>query len=300
MKLGKALTLLSTTLFLNTVYAASDNASSCNKAYEQMDLVSAATFASKALSINQHDKDALICQGRVLSVQGKLDDALSSFKLADQESKDAFDKTIIALVTGHAYKDAAQYEQAVASYERSLEQAKIARSKAFERVAQQSIGNVYLKAMQYESALTSFLAANTLSANDNERGESYESVAQTYHLLGQHDSALEYQIKAFLMHEKAGTLDQYAHSSIELGRYYAAVKNFVSAERTLNKIIKFAKDQGGAYYEAYGYCILAQVKSATGDLVTAKKLIEQAKQIAKTSNDQALAEEIDKEAQGVI
>ena len=300
MKLGKALTLLSTTLFLNTVYAASDNASSCNKAYEQMDLVSAATFASKALSINQHDKDALICQGRVLSVQGKLDDALSSFKLADQESKDAFDKTIIALVTGHAYKDAAQYEQAVASYERSLEQAKIARSKAFERVAQQSIGNVYLKAMQYESALTSFLAANTLSANDNERGESYESVAQTYHLLGQHDSALEYQIKAFLMHEKAGTLDQYAHSSIELGRYYAAVKNFVSAERTLNKIIKFAKDQGGAYYEAYGYCILAQVKSATGDLVTAKKLIEQAKQIAKTSNDQALAEEIEKEAQGVI
>lgn len=300
MKLQKALTVLTTSLFLNTVYAASDDASSCNKAYDQLDLATALTFASKALTSNKHDKEALICQGRVFSAQGKLDDALSSFKLADKESKNPFDKTIVALVTGHAYKDAAQYDQAIASYEQSLAQAKIANSKAFERVAHQSIGNVHLKAKQYQSALASYLTANTLAANDNERGESYESVALAYHLLAQHDSALEYQIKAFLMHEKAGTLDQYAHSSIELGRYYAAAKNFASAERTLNKIIKFAKDQGGAYYEAYGYCILAQVKSATGDLASTKTLIDQAKQIAKAANDQTLTEEIEKETQGLL
>lgn len=300
MKTQKALTILFTSLFFNTIHAGSDNAFSCNKAYDQMDLTAASTFASKALAIDKHDKEALICQGRVLSAQGKLDDALSSFKLADKESKDAFDKTIVALVTGHAYKDASRYEQAIASYEQSLAQAQLTHSKAFERVAHQSIGNVHLRAKQYQSALSSYLAANTLAANDNERGESYESVALAYHLLEQHDLALEYQIKAFLMHEKAGTLDQYAHSSIELGRYYAAVKNFSNAERTLNKIIKFAKDQGGAYYEAYGYCILAQVKSATGDHATAKTLIDQAKQIAKVANDQALAEEIEKETQGLI
>jgi tetratricopeptide (TPR) repeat protein len=300
MKLQKALTVLFTSLFFNTIYAASDNAFSCNKAYDQMDLSTALSFATKALSADKHDKEALICQGRVHSAQGNLDDALSSFKLADKESKDAFDKTIIALVTGHAYKDAGQFEQAVLSYEQSLQQAKITHSKAFERVAHQSIGNVHRNAKQYQSALESYLTAHTLAANDNERGESFESVALAYHMLNQHDAALEYQIKAFLMHEKSGTLDQYAHSSIELGRYYAAVKNYANAERTLNKIIKFAKDQGGAYYEAYGYCILAQVKAANGDAITAKTLIDQARLIAKNTNDQALAEEIEKEAQGLI
>jgi tetratricopeptide (TPR) repeat protein len=300
MKLQKTLTILFTSLFFNTVYAASDDAFSCNKAYDQMDLPTALAFASKALSADKNDKEALICQGRVYSAQGKLEDALSAFKLADKQSQDAFDKTIVALVTGHAYKDAHQYEQAVLSYEESLKQAKITNSKAFERVAHQSIGNVHLITKRYQSALESYLTANTLVANDNERGESYESVAFAYHMLNQHDAALEYQIKAFLMHEKSGTLDQYAHSSIELGRYYAAVKNYANAERTLNKIIKFAKDQGGAYYEAYGYCILAQVKAANGDLATAKTLINQAKVIAKNTNDQGLAEEIEKETQGLI
>lgn len=300
MKLQKALTVLLTSLFFNNIYAASDNASACNKAYDQMDLATALGFAGKALNTDKSDKDALICQGRVYSAQGKLEGALSSFKLADKQSKDAFDKTIIALVTGHAYKDADQYQQAIAIYEQSLQQAKMARSKAFERVAYQSIGNAHLKARQYQSALDAYLTANTLSANDNERGESFESIALAHHKLNQHDSALEFQIKAYMMHEKSGTLDQYAHASIELGRYYAAAKNYERAERTLNKIIKFAQEQGGAYYEAYGYCILAQVKAATGDAATAKTLIEQAKQIAAKYHDQALAEEIDKETKGLI
>jgi len=300
MKLHKTLTVIATSLFFNTIYAASDNASACSKAYDQTDFPAALSFANKALDTNKNDKEALICQGRVYSGQGKLDDALKSFNLAEKQATDGFDKMIIALVSGHAYKDAGLYEQAIVSYEQSLQQAKSIKSKAFERVAYQSEGNVYLNSGKYQQALDSYLAGSALTANDNERGESFESIALAHHKLNQHDAALEFQIKAFMMHEKSGTLDQYAHASIELGRYYAAAKNYDRAERTLNKIIKFAKEQGGAYYEAYGYCILAQVKAATGDSATAKTLVDQAKSIAKNSHDQALTEEIEKETKGLI
>ncbi|MEO6118169.1 MAG: hypothetical protein ABIP37_03760, partial [Methylotenera sp.] len=113
-------------------------------------------------------------------------------------------------------------------------------------------------------------------------------------------AALEYQIKAYLMNEQVGSLDQYAHSSIELGSYYTITKNYVSAENVLNKIIKFAKEQGGAYYEAKGSYVLAKVKLATGDIPAAKTLIAHAKSIAKGTNDKALDVEIDQEIKGLI
>jgi len=300
MKLQLTLTTLLTALYFNNVYAISDNAHACNKAFEQGDFVTASTLATKALSADSRDRDALMCQGRTFSAQGDLKSALSAFKSAEKLSNDAFDKTIVALVTGHAYKNANQYEQAISSYQESLKQAGLAKSKAFERVSHMSIGNALFETKQYPMALESYLTATKLDANDNERGESFENIAETYHIMNQHDLALEYQIKAYFMHQKSGTPDQFAHSSIELGRYYAATKNYSSAEKTLNKIIKFANEQGGAYYEAQGYYVLAQVKAASGDMPSAKASIEKARLIAKSSNDATLDEEITKETQDLI
>ena len=300
MKLQSTLILLATSLYFNNVYAISDDAYACNKAYEQGDFSKASALAIKALTANNRDRDALMCQGRTYSAQGDLKSALAAFKSAETLSNDAFDKTVVALVTGHAYKNANQYEQAIASYQESLKQAVLARSKAFERVSHIGIGNVQFETKQYPAALESYLTANKLDANDNERGESLEHIAETYHVLNQHDLALEYQIKAYFMHQKSGTPDQFAHSSIELGRYYAAVKNYSNAENTLNKIIQFANEQGGPYYEAQGYCVLAQVKAATGDMQSAKAMIEKARLIAKNTNDAALDAEITKETEKLI
>lgn len=300
MKLQSTLTALATLLYFNNVYAISDEAYACNKAYEQGDFSKATTLAQKALSANSRDRDALMCQGRTYSAQGDLKSALSAFKSAETLSSNAFDKCVVALVTGHAYKRANQYEQAIASYQESLKQAGLANSKAFERVSHIGIGNVQFEIKQYPAALESYLTANKMDANDNERGESLEHIAETYHLLNQHDLALEYQIKASFMHQKVGTPDQYAHSSIELGRYYAAAKNYSSAENTLNKIIQYANEQGGPYYEAQGYCVLAQVKAATGDMQSAKVMVEKARQIAKSTNDTELDAEITKETENLI
>ncbi len=300
MKLQLTLTTFFTALYFNNVYAVSDDAYACNKAYERGDYSAATTLATKALNTDSHDRDALICQGRTYSAQGDLKSALTAFNSAGDLSSNAFDKTIVALVTGHAYKNADQYEQAIASYQESLKQAGLAKSKGFQRVSHVGIGNVLFKTKQYPLALESYLAATELDANDNERGESYEHIAEIYHLMNQHDQALEYQIKAYFMHQKSGTPDQFAHSSIELGRYYAATKNYSSAENTLNKIIKYANEQGGPYYEAQGCYVLAQVKAAAGDMDSAKTLIDKARLIAKNTNDKALDAEITKETENLI
>jgi len=300
MKLQITLTLIFTTLFFNNVHAITPEATTCNQALAKGDVTAALAQANTILKRNKNDKDALLCQGRALSTSGNLDAALAAFKLADAQSSDAFDQTIVALLTGHAYKAAKQYESAIVSYQQTITHAQAAKNKAFEFIAQNAIGDVAAETKQYPLALAAYLAGNKLAGNDNERGENCENIAFTYHRMNQHDLALEYQLKAYLMHDTVGTLDQYAHSSIELGRYYALTKNYVSAENVLNKIIKFAKDQGGAYYEAQASYVLAKVKVATGDIAAARTLIEYARTIAKNTNDNALAEEINQEAMGLL
>jgi len=300
MKLQNTLIVTLTSLFFNNVYAITPDAADCNKAFERGDLTAASASSEKALSSNKNDRDALICQGRILSTKDDLKGALASFKSADALSVDAFDKTVIALITGHAYKAAMQSEQAIASYQSAMEHAKKANHKGFERMSQIAIGDIHFAAKQTQSSLESYLAASQLDNNDNERGESYERIAFNYHTLNQHEQALEYQVKAYLMHEKSGTLDQYAHSSIELGRYYGLMKNYARAESTLNKIIQFAKERGGAYYEAQGSYVLAQIKVAMGDATAAKTLVVHAKSIAKNTNDKALEDEIQQETRDLF
>lgn len=297
MKLYITLTFVFISLFFNNVYAISPGASACNQAYVKGDLKEALAQATKLLNGNPSDKDALLCQGRVLSASGDLNAALAAFKLADVQSEDAFDKTIVTLLTGHAYAAGKQSDSAIASYQQAIVHAKSAKNQSFEYMAQNSIGDIYFEAKQYPLALAAYLSSNKLVSNDNERGESNERVALTYHFMNQHDLALEYQIKAFLMLSSVGTLDQYAHSGIELGRYYTIEKSYVSAENTLNKIIKFAKEQGGAYYEAQASYMLAKLKVATGDNASAQTLLAYAKRIAKDTHDKALAEEIEQETQ---
>jgi tetratricopeptide (TPR) repeat protein len=300
MNLQITLSSIIITLFLNNVYAESYEAKACKAALDKGDAMTALKQAEKAISNNNREIDAFICQGRALAASEKLDAALSSFKKADALATDAFDKTISTLLIGRTYHTLKQNELAITSFQQTLTHAKAANNQAFERIAHNAIGDVYFEDNQYAQALPEYMGGTKLAANDNERGESYEKVALTHHKMGQNDMALEYQLKAYLMHDTVGTLDQYAHTSVELGRYYAITKNYSGAENILNKIIKFAKEQGGAYYEAQGSYVLAQVKVATGDIPTAKTLIEKAKSIAKNTNDKALEMEITQETTGLF
>ncbi|MSP87066.1 MAG: hypothetical protein EXR38_05040 [Methylotenera sp.] len=300
MKLQTTLISIVISLFINNVYAKNAETIACNQALEKGNIDAALVQANKALNAHKNDKDALICQGRALAAKDDLNGALATFKLAEGRSSDAFDKTIATLLIGNTYKSLKQSDLAINSYQKTILNAQAAGNKAFERLGHNAMGDVYVTDQQLEQALEAYMLGRKLAANDNERGESCEKVALTYHNMNQHDLALEFQIKAYLLHDVVGTLDQYAHSSIELGRYYALVKNYVSAENTLNKIIKFAKEQGGSYFEAQASYVLAKVKVATRDIPAAKALIEHAKYIAKDTKDKALEDEINQEIQGLF
>ncbi len=299
MKFKSTLTILPILLFINNVYAVSDDAHKCNTAYSEGDYKTAEQAAQSALKANPADREALICQGRVASDLGNLDAALTAFQNADKLSNHPLDKAVISLISGHAYLSAKQYEKASASYQKALDQAVVARHQPMARSSHLGLANVQFESKQYQAALNTYMTAQKLDANDNDRGQSYEKIAETYHMLEQHDLALEYQIKAYFMHEKAGTMDQFAHTSIELGRYYLAVKNYARAEFTLNKIIKFARENGGAYYEAKGLAVLAQTKAASGDVEAAKTFVAQAKSVAKAIHDAGLDAEIQQETQSI-
>src|SRR6478735_12768439 len=53
---------------------------------------------------NKNDKEALICKGRALSLKGDTTNAISTIKLATAQATTPLDKTIIAILSGNAYK----------------------------------------------------------------------------------------------------------------------------------------------------------------------------------------------------
>ncbi|MBM3351101.1 MAG: tetratricopeptide repeat protein [Betaproteobacteria bacterium] len=300
MKKHFTLAFLFNLLIINNSYAISPDAADCNIAFERGDLQKAIAKSANALSVDGKDRDALMCRGRIHGVQKNLAAALADLTAADALSSHPFDKAVIALLSSHAYKASQQYEQAIASYQQTITLAQVAKHKGFERLSNLAIGDIRFNDKQYDQALDHYLKANLLDANDNERADSFERIALAYHKKGQHDAAIENGVKAFLMREKSGSLDQYAQTSIQLGRYYVAAKDYVKAESTLNRIIKFAKERGGAYYEAQGSYVMAQVKAATGDKASAKTLIEHAKSIATNSRDSELATEIETETRDLL
>lgn len=300
MKSQFTLVLIFNALFMHSIYAEEFNNTHCNNAVEKSNSNAALTMANSALENNKTNKDALICKGRALSATGNLPEATAAFKSAKDNTQDVFDQLIISILSGNAYALAKQYELAIADYQQAVSLAQTSKNQKYERIAHNLIGNAYLKTKDYDKALNAYLLSNKLASNDNERGESYENLALTHHLLKQNDLALEYQIKAYFMHERVGTLDQYAHSGIELGRYYTEAKNYTSAENTLNKIMKLANEQGGAYYEAQAKYMLAKVKVATGNTAAAKQLIADAQQIATSTKDVELEQEIQQETQGML
>lgn len=292
MKSFITLAILTNLLFINTINAEEVSTNTCNAAVNQQDAKLALSIATQLLAKNSKDNDAHICQGRALSLSGDLEGAIKAFNTAKLSTNDGFDQVVIHILLGNAYQNADKSSEAMQAYQTSADLAKAEKNANYERISYNFLGDVNFKAKQYQNALNAYTKAYALTANDNERGESYENIALTQFRLGALDEALAYQIKAFVMHEKVGSLDQFANSSITLGDYYRLNKNYIAAENTLNKIIKFSQAQGGAYFEAKASYTLAKVKHEMGDKLAAKKLIDHANNIALQTRDTALSQEI--------
>lgn len=266
---------------------------SCTQALNQGEFNKAISIADALLKSDMHDRDGLLCKGRALGAQGKYTEALSALTLGAKYSKQAFEQAVAYMLIGNLYKENHQYTAALASYDKSLTLCLQEKNQKFSHINYNLIGQTQALNHDLMAALISFKAGEKLAMNDNERADSYESIARTYSALDQHDLAIEYQVKAIVMQKRSGTLDQIANANLEMGRIYTAAKEFSNAEKAYSKLVQFAKDNGGAYYEAKAIIGLAMTKMITGDAVSAKSLLVDAQKIAKDTHDNDLLAEVD-------
>jgi tetratricopeptide (TPR) repeat protein len=297
MQLKNTLTVACTCLFLISFNANSTEVSAeikaCNDAVNEGNAKAALVQSEAILKTNATDYEGLLCKGRALSLQGNYADALAAMELAANSTDDIFAKTVSYILIGNLHKTNNKTEAAVKSYKKSIEMSEQKANKTYTRMSYNLIGDAYFDAKDNNSALDSYLISMSLANNDNERGESFENLAKTYHALGNHDKAIEFQLKATVMQKQAGSLTDYADSTLLLGQYFFDAKEYAHAERNYKRLAQFAKDNGGAYYEAKANYRLAEAMFANGDKAGAKALFVEADQLAKKIGAKQLVAEIE-------
>ena len=273
--------------------ALNDKISACNAAINKADINSALASADEILKLQSNNRDGLLCKGRALSAQGKYDEALTVLEMAEKQSQPGFEKILSHIFIGNLHKKKHKFSEAITSYETSFKMSEAEKLDQFKRINLNLIGETHALNKDLNAALASYTAASKLAMNDNERAEDFERLAATYNGLGKSNEAIEYQLKATLMHDRSGTREQFANASVALGQVYEAAKDYPAAENTYNKLLKFSKDNGSAYYETLANYGLARTKAATGDSAKAKTMLAEASSMAKSIGETALAEEIE-------
>jgi len=272
--------------------AQNHNAAGCYTALENGKAADALVQADKLIKADAKNREALLCKGRAHAELKQYNEGLAALQAADQLSSQPADHVIALLLIGNVQKEAGKQTDALGSYQQALDAAKAKNDKALQRIVLNVIGEAQVDAGQTQEGLQSYLQGAALVANDNERAENYSHIAMAYSKLGKHEQAVEYQLKAMLMQERAGELDEYANAGLELGRLYMAAKNYSQAENAINKILKFAQENGSAYWEARANYMLGLNKAEQGDAAAARTLLLDAHHNARRIGAASLAAEI--------
>lgn len=273
--------------------ALDDKISACNTALNNADISSALVTADEILKQQSDNRDGLLCKGRALGTQGKYVEALPLLEMAEKQSQPGFEQILAHIFIGNLHKNNNKFAEAIASYAASIKVAEAVKLDQFKRISLNLTGDAHTKNKDLGAALASYTAASKLAMNDNERAEDFERLASTYNGLDKHNEAIEYQLKATLMHDRSGTRDQYANASVALGRVYEAAKDYLAAENTYVKLLKFSKANGSTYYETVANFGLARTKAAMGDAAGAKTMLADASNMAKNIGEPELAAEIE-------
>ncbi len=273
--------------------AISDKMAACNVALNNADYVGASVVAEDILKLKDNSYDGLLCKGRALGVLGNYNEALINLESALKQSPPGFEQILTHIFIGNLHKKNNKISEAVSSYETSIKICETEKLDKFTRINLNLIGDAHTQNKDLKAALNSYTAATKLAMNDNERADDFERLAATYNALGKSNEAIEYQLKATLMHDKSGTREQFANASVALGRVYEAAKDYPAAENTYAKLLRFSKNNGSSYYETVANFGLARTKAALGDTAGAKTMLADASIKAKNIGETELAAEID-------
>lgn len=229
-----------------------------------------------------------LCKGRAQYGLDQHEAAQASFKQAIDLHPQGLDLISAYILLGNAQLAAKTHAVSIESYQKALRFSEEQNMRRYTRIVHNLIGEAYFEMGQYAESLKAFETAEKLALNDDERADSYIHEAMTYQQLQQIDKAVEYQLKGVLMLRKSGTPEQYAEASLTLGQLFVAKNDFVGADKTYQRLIDFARENGGSFYEAKTAIYWAEAKRAQGDAGSADQLIKQAEMISLKLKDPEL------------
>lgn len=286
MNLKITLIVLFNLLILNDVIAKESASETCDTAIQNRQYAQAITLAE------QHSGQAefWLCKGRAQSALKQNAAAQESFKQAIARKPVGLDLISAYLLLGNAQLEAKTHALAIESYQQALKLSEQQEMRRYSRIAHNLMGEAYFEIGEYAESLKAFETGEKLAMNDDERADSYIHEALAYQQMQQTDKAIEYQLKGVLMLRKSGTPDQYAEASLALGKLFVAKKDLVGASKTYQRLMEYAHENGGVFYEAKTAIYWAEVKRAQGDVAGAEQLIKQAETIAAQYKDPELDE----------
>lgn len=278
------LILLFNVLIYNISQAADLTVEACDAAVSKHQYQAAIALA------DAHPKQAefWLCKGRAQSGLQQNAAAEDSFRQAIALKPQGLSLISAHMLLGNAQQQNKDTAGALASYQQALALSEQQNMRRYIRIAHNLIGETRYEQGDYAASLQAFETGEKLAANDDERADSYVREAMAYQQLQQLDKAIEYQLKAVMMLRKSGTPDQYAEASLLLGKLFEAKKDYAGADKTYQRLMQYAQENGGSFYEAKTALYWADAKRAQGDAAMAEKLIKQAEGIAAKTPDPEL------------
>lgn len=280
------LALIFNLLIINHSLAKDAALGTCDAAIQNRQYTQAISIAEK----HANQAEFWLCKGRAQFALNQNVAAQESFKQAIARKPEGLDLISAYMLLGNAQLEAKAHAIAIESYQQALKLSEQQEMRRYSRIAHNLIGEAYFEIGQYAESLRAFETGEKLAMNDDERADSYIHEALAYQKMQQTDKAIEYQLKGVLMLRKSGTPDQYAEASLALGKLFAAKKDFVGASKTYQRLMEYARENGGVFYEAKTAIYWAEVKRAEGDTAGADQLMKQAETIAMQYKDPELHE----------
>ena len=252
----------------------------CKKALAAGDFSLAVQHAAASTFASNKNREAYLCQFQAYAGLKDGVRAIESLAAADNLSNSPMEHVVTLTLIGNQYLASRQFDKALENYRQSLTLSRENSSRNFQMINLNQIGEALEGKGDNQTALENYLVALKLAANENERADSSGRIAATYSVIGEHDKAIEHQIKAMFLEERSGDFDHYANASLELGRIYTRAGQFANAESTLTKALERIRKAQDPYWEAKGNYYLALAKRGQGDVQGASDLMQAARQLA--------------------
>ena len=232
----------------------------------------------EALKTKKGEYKSAFCHGQANLKLHHYDNAFNDFKLANKLAKSDIDHSMADLLEGITLKEANKLDEALLHFKNAISRSET--NKSFKRLYLIEIGETLLLVAKYEEAANAFTEAYGLAANDDERATNLDRIAYAYASMKNFTKAIEFELKANLAFDRAGLLGEYAESGINLALYYLEVNDLSSAERTLLKFEKLARDNGGMYYLAKALYAESKYYKKKSNNELSKSKLDEANKIA--------------------